>query len=238
MKRKKLLLITGLLLLLIGCDDFYMICSLNPFYIEKNVTLESQIEGSWMAKAAQPAKSKNSSSDSEIWGLADTTSTWTIRQAITKWVEKDKKGIDSTTCKPENYYIAKLSNSSDSTYYEFKVVLFHVKEDLYADFIPKNKEGILKSKLATNSFFEVHTLARVILNNNQIKLSWLGADCVKDMIEKKRVRVNYQWVPEAGKFILSASPDELTDMIDRYASQSRFIDWENQKAKLELNRLN
>jgi len=43
----------------------------------------------------------------------------------------------------------------------------------------------MKSKLATNSFFEVHTLARVILSNSQIKLSWLGADCVKDMIEKK-----------------------------------------------------
>lgn len=238
MKRKKLLLITGLLLLLIGCDNYYMICSLNPFYIEKNITLESQIEGSWSAKAARPAKDKNSSSDSEIWSLADTTSTWTISRAIRKEVVKDKKGADSTTWKPEKYYHAKLSRTTDSTNYEFKVVLFLVKETLYADFIPRNKEGIMKSKLATNSFFEVHTLARVILSNNQIKLSWLGADCMKDMIEKKRVRVNYQWVPEAGKFILSATPDELTGMIDRYASQSRFIDWENQKAKLELNRLN
>jgi hypothetical protein len=215
-----------------------MICSLNPFYIEKNVTLLSQIEGSWSAKAAQPAKSKNSSSDTEIWGLADTTSIWTINRATRKEVVKDKKGVDSTTWKPEKYYHVKLSRSSDSINYEFKVVLFHVKEGLYADFIPRNKEGILKSKLAASSFFEVHTLARVILSNNQIKLSWLGADCLKDMIEKKRVRVNYQWVPEAGRFILSASPDELTGMIDRYASQSRFIDWENQKAKLELNRLN
>jgi len=238
MKRKKLLLITGLLLLLVGCDNFYMIGSLNPFYIEKNITLESQIEGSWSAKVARPIKDNNSSSDSEIWGLADTTSTWTISRAIRKEVVKDKKGVDSTTWKPENYYHAKLSRTSDSTSYEFKVVLFHVKETLYADFIPRNKEGILKCKLAANGFFEVHTLARVILNNNQIKLSWLGADCVKDMIEKKRVRVNYQWVPEAGKFILSASPDELTGMIERYADQSRFIDWENQKAKLELNRIN
>ena len=141
MKRKKLLLITGLLLLFIGCDNFYMIGSLNPFYIEKNVTLQSQIEGSWMAKAAQPAKSKNSSSDSEIWRLADTTSTWTISRAIRKEVIKDKKGVDSTTWKPEKYYNAKLSRTTDSTNYEFRVVLFHVKEGLYADFIPRNKEG-------------------------------------------------------------------------------------------------
>ena len=184
MKRKKLLLITGLLLLLIGCDNYYMICSLNPFYIEKNTTLESKIEGSWSAIVARPIKENNSSSDSEIWSLADTTSTWTISRAIRKEVVKDKKGVDSTTWKPEKYYHAKLSRTTDSTSYEFKVVLFHVKETLYADFIPGKKEGILKSKLAANGFFEVHTLARVILNNNQIKLSWLGADCVKDMIEK------------------------------------------------------
>jgi hypothetical protein len=238
MQRKKLLLITGLLLLLIGCDNYYMICSLNPFYIEKNITLESQIEGSWMAKAAQPAKSKNSYSDSESWGLADTTSTWTIRQVITKGVVKDKKGGDSATWKPEKYYNAILSRTSDSTKYEFKIVLFRVKNSLYADFLPNDKEGLMKSRLAMNSFFEVHTLARVILNNNRIEFSWLSAECVMDMIEKKRVRVNYQWVQEAGKFILSAPPDELTDMIERYASQSRFIDWENQKAKLELTRLN
>ncbi len=219
MKRKKLLLITGLLLLLIGCDNYYMICSLNPFYIEKSILLESRIEGSWLAKAVKATKDAGSSNDSEIWGLADTTSTWTINRAISKWVVKDKHGVDSTN-------------------YEFKVVLFRIKKGLYADFIPNNKEGLLKSKLSSGSFFEVHTLARVTLNNNQIGLSWLGADCMKEMIEKKRVRVNYQWVQEAGRFVLTASPNELTAMIDRYADQSRFIDWENQKAKLELTALN
>ena len=238
MKRRKLLLITGLLLLLIGCDNYYMICSLNPFYIEKNIILESRIEGSWMAKAVQATKDSGSSSGSEIWGIADTTSTWTIKRFVSKWVVKDKRGVDSTTFKPENYYIAKLSHPLDSNKYEFKVVLFRVKKGLYADFIPLNKEGLMKSKLATSSFFEVHTLARVILNNDQIELSWLGADCMKDMIEKKRVRVNYQWVNDANKFILSASSIELTAMIDRYADQTRFIDWENQKAKLELTRSN
>ncbi|NEW81909.1 MAG: hypothetical protein GZ094_06055 [Mariniphaga sp.] len=49
MKRTKLLFIAGLLLILIGCDNYYMICSLNPFYIEKNVLLESRIEGSWLS---------------------------------------------------------------------------------------------------------------------------------------------------------------------------------------------
>jgi hypothetical protein len=236
MKRKKYLPITVLLFLFIGCDSYYMICSLNPFYIEKNIILEPRIEGSWKAKNVCPKDSNQSS----IWGAADTTSIWEIKRVISKNVIKNKKGVDSTTWKPENHYNAILSRPSDSTKYEFKVVLFRVEKSLYADFVPVNKQGLMKSELAVNSFFEVHTLARVILNNNQIKLSWLGADCMKEMIEKKRVRVNYQWVKEAGsgRFVLTASPNELTTMIERYADQTRFIDWENQKAKLELTRLN
>jgi len=237
MKRKKLFLITGLLLLLIGCDNYYMICSLNPFYIEKNIFLEPRIEGSWVAKAVETPKDSGSTSDAKIWDLADTSSTWTITRAVAKWVVKDKQGVDSTTFKPENYYLAKLTRSTDSINYEFKVVLFRVKNGLYADFIPNNKEGLFKSKLSSSSLFEVHTLARITPKNDKIGLSWLGADCMKEMIEKKRVRVDYQWVQTAGRFVLTASSNELTAMIDRYADQPRFIDWENQKAQLELTEI-
>lgn len=237
-RRKMLIIFSGLLLVLIGCDNYYMICSLNPFFIEKNILLNSSIEGSWRAKIVQTSKNSGSSNDSGIWGLADTTSTWTIKRAISKWVVKDRQGVDSTTFKPENYYLAKLTRSSDSTVYEFKVVIFGVKTGLYADFIPNNKEGLIKSKLSSYGFFEVHSLARVLINNKKIELSWLGADTMKDMIEKKRVRVNYLWVQEAGKFVLTASSNELTSMIDRYGDQARFIDWKTQKAQIELTRLN
>ena len=231
-------MIFALMALLIGCDNYYMTCSLNPFYIERNILLESSIEGSWAAKAVPTMKNSGSSTDSEIWGPADTTSTWVIKQAISKWVVKDKQGLDSTTFKPENYYLAKLTRSSDSTVFEFKVVLFRVQNGLYADFISTNKEELIKSKLSSSSFFEVHTLTRVVLNNNKIELSWLGADSMKEMIEKKRVRVNYLWVQEAGRFVLTASSNELTSMLDRYGDQSRFIDWKNQKAQLELTHIN
>jgi len=236
--KRKLWLFTGLLLLFIGCDNFYMICSLNPFFIEKNIILTPAFEGSWLAKPAKSLKDSASSGKSEIWALADSTSTWTIKRFISKQVVKNKKGQDSTTYKPENYYIAKLSGSPDSVNYEFKVVLFKVKNSLYADFIPNAKEVLIKSKLASNSFFEVHTLARLKLNQNKAELSWLGADSMKEMIEKKRVRVNYQWVKETGRFLLTATSNDLTGMIERYADQSRFIDWDSQQAKLNLTRLN
>ena len=236
--KRKLFLISGFLLLFIGCNNYYMICSLNPFYIPKNIILSPAIEGSWLAKPVETLKSSPDSASSKIWGLADTTSTWTIKRVISTEVVKNKKGEDSTTYRPENFYIAKLVSSSDSVIYEFKVVLFNVKNNLYADFIPNAKEVLMKSKVASNSFFEMHTLARVKLSQNKAELSWLGADCMKEMIEKKRVRVNYQWVKETGRFLLTASSSDLTGMIERYADQTRFINWENQQARLNLTRLN
>jgi len=215
-------LIAGVLLLVTGCDNFYLMCSLNPYYIEKNITISPEIEGSWFAKPLKAAKDSSSSSTSRIWNLADTTSTWRI----------------STTYKPENYYIVKLLQQTDSNDYRFKVVLFKVNKGLFADFIPCAKEELIKSRLSSGSFFEVHTLARVTFVNQQMDLSWLGANGMKEMIEKKRVRVNYQWVNETGRFLLCASSGDLTAMIDRYGDLPRFIDWENQQARLKLTRLN
>jgi len=236
--KRKLWLLTGLLLLFFGCDNFYMICSLNPYYLKKSIILSPEIEGSWFAKPVNAKKDSCTSSPSQIWSLTDTTSTWRIRRYFYKTVVKDKKGKDSTTFKPENYYIAKLLQQTDSESYQFKVVLFRVNKGLYADFIPYAKEELFKSKLASGSYFEVHTLARITLAGSKMDLSWLGADCMKEMIEKKRVRVNYQWVKETGRFLLSASSNDLTAMIDHYGDQPRFINWENQQARLKLTRLN
>ncbi len=236
--KRKLWLSTGLLLLFFGCDNFYMICSLNPYYVEKSIILTPAIEGSWFAKPAKSIENSSNSESSKVWALADTTSTWTIKRFISKQVVKTRKGQDSTTYKPENFYIAKLVSSSDSVIYEFKVVLFTVKNRLYADFIPNAKEDLIKSRLASNSFFEMHTLARLKINQNKAELSWLGANCMKEMIEKKRVRVNYQYVLQAGRFLLTASSEDLTRMIERYADQPRFIDWDLQAARLNFTRLN
>jgi len=233
---RKLMPVLVLLLLFIGCDNFYMICSLNPFYTNEKIVLEPLLEGAWTAKPTRVDKD-STSSNSVIWGIADTTSTWTIKRRIVKWVVKNKQGEDSTTLKPENYYIAKLSLNTDSVNYEFKVVLFRVKNHLYGDFVPSNKERLLKSKLAEHSFLEVHTLARISLANNQMQVSWLGSDCMKEMIEKKRVRVKYHYVQDANRLMLTAGSDDLTRMIERYADQQRFIDWDKQQAKLNFNRI-
>lgn len=237
MKRKTPFLIAGLMLLFYGCDTYIMV-SLNPFYIEKQVIMDSRFEGSWKASIISPSKDKISDQNENgpstyKWLQADTVSAWVINKSTTtRDAERDGK-INI----PEKYYIAQLTGISDNTY-KFKVVLFQIKNFIYADFIPFGKEHLLKSALTANGFFEVHTLARLSIQDNQMQFQWLDADCIKQMIEQKRVRLKYRKVNNEDKFILTSSSADLTTMIEHYGDQSRFIDWEFQSAQMKLNRVN
>ena len=237
MKLRKLLIISGLFLFFSGCSDFMMICSLNPFYLDKYVVLNPEIEGNW---SAHEIKSKKDSADnnSSHWEMADTLSSWSIRQRIFQETQKTKQGKDSIIFKPQNDYVVKLVGSNpDSAKYQFQMVLFKINDVLFADFSPYEITAIKESRMAKENYFTVHTLARITFQDKKLKVSWLGADYMKGMIEEKRVRIKYRYVPDAGRLLLTASSEDLTEMIKRYAHQKRFIDWDNQQAMLKLTRI-
>jgi len=238
MKYQKLLLVLGIFLFISGCSDFCMICSLNPFYLNKNIELAPEMEGNWSAhpiNSLKDSKDKNSSH----WEKADTTSTWQIKQFVSEEKVKNKQGKDSTVFKLQNWYMVKLTgNNSDSAQYQFQLYLFRVKGVLYADFSPRETAAIKNSRMARENYFTVHTLAKVQVQNKQLYLSWLGSDYMKGMIQNKRVRINYRYVRDAKRLLLTASSKELTDMIERYADEKRFIDWEDQPAMIKLTRIN
>lgn len=239
MKVRKWLIVTGIILLISGCTDFFMICSLNPFYIDKNIILVPEIEGKWIAKPLRAVKDTASKDDNKIWELADTTAVWFIRQSIAQETKKRKDGKDSIIFKPLNFYVVKLiENSPDTVQYKFKMVLFRINKCLYADFSPYEIIALKNSRFARETNFKVHTLAKVTMQNRQFKLSWLGSDQMKKMIEEKRVRIKYKWVESAGRLLLTATSEELTALIERYAGEKRFVDWDAQPAMLHLNRIN
>ncbi len=239
MNRKRVLILTCLVLFLTGCTDFVMICSLNPFYLEKNVTLLPEIEGRWSVLPLQRKELSGKKEDNPVWKGVDTTSVWKIERMIFKETVKTRQGKDSIVLKPLNFYhVLLVGNGADSVIYRFKMVIFKVNEALYADFMPLDNTGLEKSRFAAESYFRIHTLAKLVFRNQHPEFSWLGAEYTKEMIEKKRVRVSYRWVSDAGRLLLTGSPEQLTGVIERYAGEPRFIDWENQKAQLKLNRLN
>ncbi len=236
MKRKKILLLFGIILLMTGCSDFFMICSLNPFYLHKDIILAPALEGSWSVLPRYRGAGKK---ESEIWQQMDTTSTWKIERRIAKETNKTTRGTDTVIYKAlDEYQVWLVHARPDTAICKFKMVLFKINQVMYADFMPLENAGLEKSRFAAESYFKVHTLARVVAHHDQIDISWLGASSMKEMIEKKRVRVSYRWVSDAGRLLLTGNSEQLTEMISHYAGQSRFIDWENQEAMLKFNRVN
>lgn len=238
MNYRKPLIIFGIILLLSGCSDFMMICSLNPFYLDKNVVLLPEVEGNWTAHEIKSKKDSTENASSH-WEMADTTSVWRINRFVSEEKVKTKQGKDSTVIKPQNWYVVKLAGSNpDSAKYQFHLTIFRINDVFYGDFSPRELTAIKESRMARENYFTVHTLARITFQGKRLKVSWLGADYMKGMIEEKRVRIKYRYVPDAKRLLLTASSQELTEMIERYAHQKRFIDWDDQPAMLQLTKTN
>jgi len=194
------------------------------------------VEGTWSARPLIPKSVKEKS---DVWFSADTLCEWKIERYISRTTQKTPKGKDTTVVNPMNFYEVKLiSIASDSLPHSFKMVLFKIKNVLYADFTPRDNLIFSGSRFARESYFPIHTLARVKITNGKMDISWLGAEYMKEMIEKKRVRVNYSWVESAKRLLLTGTSEQLTGMINRYAGEPRFIDWENQLAMLHLTLIN
>lgn len=234
MKRIKFFVVAGFILLLPGCFEYYLICSLNPFYLQKNIVELPEIEGMWSVSPLKPPA--DSASNSSVWEMADTTFTWNIERIVyTK--ENDSNARDSAKYKPQYKYLVEfLTYGADSLSYSFHMVVFKVKDKLYGDFIPVNNNSFEKSRFAYESYFKVHTLARIQESGNQYYFSWLGAEEMKDMVENKRIRASYRWSESSSRMLLTGSSKQLNSFIERYAGENRFIDWENQAAMLKLTK--
>lgn len=203
-----------------GCDDYTMICSLNPFYIEKQVILLPQIEGVWHANPKL-------SLDPSIWKTADTTFNWTV----TRKLDGNKN--------PENEYLVKMyRNKPDSISFSYSVKIFMADNQLYADFSNASNIASDNSRLTFENHYPVHTLAKIINRDKQIILSWLNDETMVSMIEEKRVRASFRWILSANRVLLTGSSAQLFEMVEKYCNETRFVDWEKQEAMLTLTRVN
>ena len=224
MKRLKYLLFLTPFLIMAGCDDYYMICSLNPFYLEKNIVLLPEIEGEWLAK---PYHSIHYSSNVSIWKTADSTLNWIV-----------KRKLDGNKNPSNIYLVEMMRNKPDSLIFSFNMVVFKAKNEMYADFSIASNLATNNSRLTFENQYPVHTLAKIIICDGQIILSWLNDETMRAMIEEKRVRASYSWIKSANRFLLTGSSAQLSEMIERYCSEERFVDWEEQEAMMTLKRVN
>lgn len=228
-----------LLLLLAACDDPSLMGSLKQFYAPKKIILMPEIEGIWGAMPNPLQKGAKTNDRTVGLDKLDTTAVWTIRRQLEGTsVLKNRLGNDSVVYRMrDNYVVTMVNRDSSLSQYSFEVTFFQINKTVYADFYPSGNNTIQNSKLASDGHLKLHTLARVTRTSDGIALTWLSSKTVREMLEQKRVRLNYEWIPSIDRMVLTGSSAQLTDMLETYGDQQRFIDWENQSAKLHLTQL-
>lgn len=236
MKRINSIIFFAFIILLTGCSEDALVCSVNPFYLDKNVVFIPEINGNWFAKPIYPDSIYDDYKNP--WEDTDTNSVWSIWRPTLIVNPEYPSETDTAVIYPYKHYSLTLKNPTDSIDYQFILTLFKIENTLYADFLPSSIPSIEKSTLLRESINRgYHTLARVEMNDSLLILSWLSGYSMAEMIENKRVRTKFMWDAQRENFIsiiLTSNRKELTFMIQRYFNQKRFIDWTNQPAMIKL----
>jgi hypothetical protein len=208
-----------------GCDDYIMVCSLNPFYSNQAVVTVDGIEGKWVATKVNTGNVPNSGTT--IWRESDSTLIWNISLNLT-----------SSVLSQNPYKVELIGNRADSLRYEFSMIVFVVDGVLYADFVQVSNKATELNRMAYENAFKVHTLAKLIMDNGKITFSWLDDETVIKMIEEKRVRLSFTWINSANRLLLTGSSKQLMAMLQRYAGSERFVNWNEQAAQLTIVKSN
>ncbi len=195
--------------------------SLHPFYLEKDVVFRSKLIGNWLDQ------------DSSVWSIVQ--------------LLKSKGFLKGDTV-DNSYLITYDDNEGNITYYD--VHLFQLGNKKYLDFFPLMEE-ILDDNLAYNSIIPSHSLAQLIIkNDDHVKVEFFNEDWLHDLLEKNRVKIRHEKIhmgEDYDPYILTASTEELQKFIIKYQDdpnlfksmyEAREEDREKEEFSFYLDRVN
>ena len=142
-----------------------------------------------------------------IWEEAENQNTWSFEPAdekAYKLVQHQQKFGDPRETEP-----------GESA--AFSAHLLGLSEHLFLDIHP-GEPGI-RTDLYRMHLIPGHTFIRVQLDGDQLRLSMLDYDWLEDEIESGRVRIKH--VKVDGEIVLSASTQDLQDLVQTYAEDKR-----------------
>ncbi len=209
MKVKIILLIAAITILLSSC----LVNSLHPFYNEETIFFDKELIGTWLDQ------------DSTKWTFK------TNYVSYGKGADKKEFSNGGYTVRytPKGIWTqTQESLPMKRTSADFDVFLFKINNQIYADFsltrFPTfNTFGEDFAKLHQ---VNTHTLAKVIINKNQIELIWFNGIWLAELIENNRIKISHEFIPfnqpllknGKGQYVLTASTQELQNFIKKYGN--------------------
>ena len=164
--------------------------SLYPLFTEEDLIFNPKLVGTWVEK--------------------DGKNTWTFEKSgekeYTLWHYEAEYEVISGTKVPGDTakFIAQLGK---------------LGKNYFLDIHPGKPETKVKNGFYNFHLFPVHTISKVFISSDTLKLSMLDNDWLAKMIDRNAFKISHARL--SNQIILTASTEELQRLVKRYADNSK-----------------
>ena len=106
----------------------------------------------------------------------------------------------------------------------FEVFVVKLGDDHFMDFFPidlpkevgEDAYHKFTNDMATSHLMLVHTFAKLIIINDEIKIEMFDPDFLERLFEQRQIRIKHEELGDGG-YVLTAQPEELQKFVEKYA---------------------
>lgn len=221
MRKALTVVLVGMVILLAGCTlslfDL-VVPSLHPFYTAKDLIFDPALVGSW--EQQQKEGKAPSAKPSQVWVFKRSEST-----------EEGEANAYDLTVNVVDYaasFSAHLAKAGDAVFLDllpadFKTPQF--KPGANESGSPAEEAGDDVMILYFLHWVPAHSVWRVRLNGDELRLDALGDDWVAEQVREKKLGIRCEDVSgergESGGRVLTASPEELREFLLKHAHDDK-----------------
>jgi len=194
MRRRIYILVALMTVFLSGC----VVYSFYPLYNEKDLFANDILTGEWYENDDQEVKFNDGE---DVWNF--------VHPYLD---EKSKTERDSCM------YILTLHSSEDGKEYTstFEVHIVKLAGQYFLDFYLKDYPDNGEIRLSTFHVIPVHTIAKLTVENDELRINWFNPDWLAKLIRENKIRIHHEENDDL--ILLTAKPQELQKFVTKYVN--------------------
>lgn len=194
MKRKIYILVALIAVFLSGC----VVYSFYPLYTEKDLFPNEILTGEWFENDDQEVKFNKGE---DVWNF------------VHPYLDEKKK-TERDSC---SYVLTLHSNDEGKEYTStFEVHLVKLAGQYFLDFYLKDYPEDGEIRLSTFHVIPVHTIAKLTVEDDVLKISWFNPDWLAKLIRENKIRIHHEESDDL--VLLTAKPQELQKFVTKYVN--------------------
>ena len=197
--------------------------SLHPLYTKDKIVYLEQMEGVWSDQPGDVKIEKRQKVMGEEKNVVVTINA----------EETDRPEIWDFRKDDDGYVL--IHQDSKGRKAAFEVFVVKLGDDYFMDFylsdFPKGESPIpsdvldhKENDLAVNHLLPVHTFAKLIVDDNEVKIRMFDPEFLEKLFKQRQIRIKHEVIND-DTYVLTAQPEELQKFVEKYADENEaYID--------------